>query len=87
MCHHTTAARALHPSLTLEIAEAHLGKDHLDLVVGARYLEVGWGLTSLEQQADEHHHDHGPITARQGQGIEALMDSCQDAAFKRYLSL
>ena len=45
MCRRTTAARALHPSLSLEIAEAHLGKDHLDLIVGARYLVVGGGLT------------------------------------------
>ena len=41
----------------------------------------------LERQAGEHRRDHGPIAARQGQGIEALMHSCQDAAFKRNLSL
>ena len=45
VCRRTTAARALHPSLSLEIAEAHLGKDHLDLIVGARYLVVGGDLT------------------------------------------
>ena len=36
---------------------------------------------ALEQQAKEHHRGHGPIAIRQGQGIEALMRSCQDTAF------
>ena len=31
---------------------------------------------ALEQQADEHRRDHGPIAARQGQGIKALVHSC-----------
>ena len=43
--------------------------------------------TGLERQAEEHRGDHRPIAARQEQGIEALMHSCQDAAFKRNLSL
>ena len=44
-------------------------------------------VTSLERQAEEHRRDHGPIAARQGQGIEALMHSCQDAAFNRNFSM
>ena len=39
---------------------------------------------ALERQAEEHHRDYGPIAARQGQYIEALMPSCQDAARHRY---
>ena len=31
---------------------------------------------ALEQQADEHRRDHGPIAARQGQGIKAVVHSC-----------
>ena len=31
---------------------------------------------TLEQQADEHRRDHGPIAARQGGGIKALVHSC-----------
>ena len=30
---------------------------------------------ALERQAEEHHRDHGPIAARQEQGIEASMRS------------
>ena len=42
---------------------------------------------ALKQHADEHRRDHGPIAARQGQDIKALVHSCQDAAFKRNFNL